>query len=165
MTIGQMAELGVLALIPFFAKTTSRKTFLAIGLLAYAARMLEARAGTEAFIEAAREETEAMLADLARERPVVALGCYAKVIRPQGDGAPFANDKLPGVAFGQQVVAELGVDDDDDAVVMCHRSAGLGRGQDLHLVHCQRDAAQGDAAVVVILDFVGPSRRHDGRDG
>jgi len=39
MTIGQMAELGVLALIPFFAKTTSRKTFLAIGLLAYAGRM------------------------------------------------------------------------------------------------------------------------------
>ena len=39
MTIGQMAEVGVLALIPLFAKKTSRKTLLAVGLAAYAARM------------------------------------------------------------------------------------------------------------------------------
>jgi nucleoside transporter len=39
MTIGQMSEIGVLALIPFVAKTLSRKMLLGIGLLAYAARM------------------------------------------------------------------------------------------------------------------------------
>ncbi|MEM1452636.1 MAG: MFS transporter [Planctomycetota bacterium] len=39
MTIGQMSELVVLALIPLVAKSTSRKTLLSIGLLAYAARM------------------------------------------------------------------------------------------------------------------------------
>lgn len=39
MTIGQMSEILVLALIPLFARRISRKTFLAIGLVAYAARM------------------------------------------------------------------------------------------------------------------------------
>jgi ribosomal protein S12 methylthiotransferase len=54
---------------------------------------------TCAFIEPAREETEATLAELARSRPVVALGCYAKALRPRGDGSPFTSRKLPGVAF------------------------------------------------------------------
>ncbi|MEM9381063.1 MAG: MFS transporter [Planctomycetota bacterium] len=39
MTIGQMSEIAVLALIPLVAKSTSRKTLLSIGLLAYAGRM------------------------------------------------------------------------------------------------------------------------------
>ncbi len=39
MTIGQMAEFGVLALMPFLATRLSRKTLLAIGITAYAARM------------------------------------------------------------------------------------------------------------------------------
>ncbi|MEM9800613.1 MAG: MFS transporter [Planctomycetota bacterium] len=39
MTIGQMSEIAVLAIIPLVAKSTSRKTLLAIGLAAYAARM------------------------------------------------------------------------------------------------------------------------------
>jgi len=39
MTIGQMTEIAVLALIPFFAKSVSRKNLLMIGLAAYAARM------------------------------------------------------------------------------------------------------------------------------
>ena len=39
MTIGQMTEILVLASIPFLAKTWSRKTLLATGLTAYAARM------------------------------------------------------------------------------------------------------------------------------
>lgn len=39
MTIGQMSEILVLALIPFFAKALSRKTLLCIGICAYAARM------------------------------------------------------------------------------------------------------------------------------
>jgi len=39
MTIGQMSEVLVLGLIPFVAKTLSRKSLLAIGLVAYAARM------------------------------------------------------------------------------------------------------------------------------
>ncbi|MFT5154838.1 MAG: nucleoside transporter, partial [Planctomycetota bacterium] len=39
MTIGQMSELVVLALVPTFARRISRKTFLAIGLLAYGCRM------------------------------------------------------------------------------------------------------------------------------
>lgn len=39
MTIGQMTEIGVLAAIPFFAKSISRKNLLLIGLAAYAARM------------------------------------------------------------------------------------------------------------------------------
>jgi len=39
MTIGQMSEIVVLALIPFAAKATSKKTLLGIGLAAYAARM------------------------------------------------------------------------------------------------------------------------------
>nr|MCS5620997.1 MFS transporter [Nitrospinaceae bacterium] len=39
MTIGQMAEIGVLALIPFFAKRCSRKTLLCTGLVAYTLRM------------------------------------------------------------------------------------------------------------------------------
>lgn len=39
MTIGQMAEIAVLALIPLFAKSLSRKTLLAIGISAYALRM------------------------------------------------------------------------------------------------------------------------------
>ncbi len=39
MTLGQMSELVVLALIPFFAKRTTRKNLLAVGLCAYAARM------------------------------------------------------------------------------------------------------------------------------
>lgn len=39
MTIGQMTELLVLAAIPFFSKTVSRKTLLLTGIAAYAARM------------------------------------------------------------------------------------------------------------------------------
>lgn len=39
MTIGQMSEIAVLALIPFAVKATSKKTLLGIGLAAYAARM------------------------------------------------------------------------------------------------------------------------------
>lgn len=39
MTIGQIAEVLVLALVPFFAKRVTRKTLLAAGLVAYAARM------------------------------------------------------------------------------------------------------------------------------
>ncbi len=39
MTIGQMSEIVVLASIPFFAKRTSRKTLLAVGLIAYGLRM------------------------------------------------------------------------------------------------------------------------------
>lgn len=39
MTIGQMSEIAVLALIPLVAKRLSRKTLLAIGIAAYAARM------------------------------------------------------------------------------------------------------------------------------
>lgn len=39
MTVGQMSEIAVLALIPLVAKQWSRKTLLAIGLCAYAARM------------------------------------------------------------------------------------------------------------------------------
>lgn len=39
MTVGQMAEVPVLALIPFVAKLISRKWLLAAGLLAYAMRM------------------------------------------------------------------------------------------------------------------------------
>ncbi|MCA9290575.1 MAG: MFS transporter [Phycisphaerales bacterium] len=39
MTIGQMSEILVLAAMPFVAKSLSRKTLLAIGILAYAARM------------------------------------------------------------------------------------------------------------------------------
>lgn len=39
MTIGQMTEIAVLALIPFFAKSVSRKTLLGLGIVAYAARM------------------------------------------------------------------------------------------------------------------------------
>lgn len=40
MTIGQITELGVLALIPLFAKVISRKWFLLIGTAAYFGRML-----------------------------------------------------------------------------------------------------------------------------
>ncbi len=39
MTIGQITEIGVLALIPLVAKRWSRKTLLALGIAAYAARM------------------------------------------------------------------------------------------------------------------------------
>ena len=39
MTVGQMTEIAVLGLIPLVAKSWSRKTLLAIGILAYAARM------------------------------------------------------------------------------------------------------------------------------
>lgn len=39
MTIGQMTEIAVLAMMPILAKRRSRKTLLAIGILAYAARM------------------------------------------------------------------------------------------------------------------------------
>ncbi len=39
MTIGQMSELGVLALMPYVSKRLSRKTLLAAGLIAYALRM------------------------------------------------------------------------------------------------------------------------------
>ncbi len=39
MTIGQMSEFFVLALIPLFAKRCSRKTLLAVGIIAYALRM------------------------------------------------------------------------------------------------------------------------------
>lgn len=39
MTIGQMSEILVLGLIPLVAKSTSRKTLLAVGLAAYAGRM------------------------------------------------------------------------------------------------------------------------------
>ncbi len=40
MTIGQMAEIGVLALIPLIASKVSRKSLLAVGIVAYALRML-----------------------------------------------------------------------------------------------------------------------------
>ena len=39
MTIGQMSEIAVLALIPLVAKKISRKSLLAVGILAYALRM------------------------------------------------------------------------------------------------------------------------------
>ena len=39
MTIGQMAEIGVLAMIPLFAKKYSRKALLCVGIVAYALRM------------------------------------------------------------------------------------------------------------------------------
>ena len=39
MTIGQMSEIAVLALIPLVAKRASRKALLAVGIIAYAARM------------------------------------------------------------------------------------------------------------------------------
>ena len=39
MTIGQMAEIGVLAMIPLFAKKYSRKALLCVGIAAYALRM------------------------------------------------------------------------------------------------------------------------------
>ena len=39
MTVGQMVEVGVLFAIPFVAKETSRKALLALGIVAYAARM------------------------------------------------------------------------------------------------------------------------------
>ncbi|MFM7282184.1 MAG: MFS transporter, partial [Planctomycetia bacterium] len=39
MTVGQMSEVAVLGLIPVFAKSLSRKSLLAIGLIAYALRM------------------------------------------------------------------------------------------------------------------------------
>ena len=39
MTIGQMAEIGVLALIPLFTKKYSRKALLCVGIAAYALRM------------------------------------------------------------------------------------------------------------------------------
>lgn len=39
MTIGQMAEIAVLAAIPLLAKSWSRKSLLALGIIAYAARM------------------------------------------------------------------------------------------------------------------------------
>lgn len=39
MTVGQMMEIAVLALIPFFAKKVSRKTLLAVGIIAYGLRM------------------------------------------------------------------------------------------------------------------------------
>lgn len=39
MTIGQMTEIAVLFIIPFIAKTVSRKSLLAIGIAAYGARM------------------------------------------------------------------------------------------------------------------------------
>lgn len=39
MTVGQMSELVVLALIPLVAKRASRKTLLAVGIIAYALRM------------------------------------------------------------------------------------------------------------------------------
>ncbi len=40
MTIGQIAEVAVIALIPLFAKKVSRKSLLAIGIIAYGLRML-----------------------------------------------------------------------------------------------------------------------------
>ena len=40
MTIGQMVEIGVLALIPLVAKKVSRKSLLAVGIAAYGLRML-----------------------------------------------------------------------------------------------------------------------------
>ncbi len=40
MTIGQMTEIAVLALIPLFAKRVGRKWLLAVGLVAYALRMV-----------------------------------------------------------------------------------------------------------------------------
>ncbi len=39
MTVGQMAEIGVIAMVPFMTKFLSRKHMLLIGLLAYALRM------------------------------------------------------------------------------------------------------------------------------
>jgi hypothetical protein len=39
MTVGQMSEIVVLGVIPLFAKSVSRKSLLALGLVAYAARM------------------------------------------------------------------------------------------------------------------------------
>jgi len=39
MTIGQMSEIPVLAALPFLARRFSRKSLLAVGILAYAARM------------------------------------------------------------------------------------------------------------------------------
>lgn len=39
MTIGQMTEIGVLAVIPLIAKSVSRKSLLLVGLIAYALRM------------------------------------------------------------------------------------------------------------------------------
>ncbi len=53
MTIGQMSEMAVLVAIPLFAKRVSRKTLLAVGLIAYALRMF-LFANSAAFPEAIR---------------------------------------------------------------------------------------------------------------
>jgi nucleoside transporter len=57
MTIGQMMEVPVLAAIPLVAKRATRKTLLAVGLIAYAARM--------ALFAYAQESTAALLTGVA----------------------------------------------------------------------------------------------------
>ncbi|MDG2149656.1 MAG: MFS transporter [Planctomycetota bacterium] len=47
MTIGQVAEIAVLALIPIVSKSVSRKSLLSVGLLAYAGRMAIFAYGSE----------------------------------------------------------------------------------------------------------------------
>jgi ribosomal protein S12 methylthiotransferase len=64
---------------------------------------------TCAFIAPAREETESTLGELARDRPVVAIGCYPK---------RFGRRKLPGVA------ASVPFEAYDDLPAICERLAG-----------------------------------------
>lgn len=66
MTIGQMAEVLVLGLIPLVAKRWSRKSLLAIGLLAYAARM--------ALFVYGQDSSAALLAGVALHG--VCFGCF-----------------------------------------------------------------------------------------
>jgi len=104
---GEAASLPVVGMVSLGCAKNTVDTERLLGMLAESGFPIAADpewadvvlVNTCAFIEPAREETEATLADLARERPVVALGCYPRMLRPRGDGSPFTQAKLPGVAF------------------------------------------------------------------
>ena len=72
--------------------------------------------------------------------------------------------ELACVALRAQLVGQLGVDDDDQPLVVGDGRPRAGRRKDLHLVRGQQDAPEGHGAVRPDLEAALAGRGHDGRD-
>jgi nucleoside transporter len=99
MTIGQMVEVGVLAVIPLVAKTLSRKSLLAIGLMAYAARM--------ALFAYLQDSTAALLLGVALHG--LCFGCFIFVAFMIVDEETTADVRASAQSLFNLVIVGIGV--------------------------------------------------------
>ena len=71
--------------------------------------------------------------------------------------------QLPGISFRDEIRGELGVEDDDEALVAGDDRAGPRRRVDLDLVRCEGEAGERDGAVRVELNGSLARGGHHGR--